>query len=79
MNLIMGITIPLWGTAAGASMVLFIKNALNCKLEKLLLGSAAGIMIAASVWSLLLPCIEASGDRGVPAWLPAAAGLAWCF
>ena len=52
--------IPFIGTALGASGVLFLKNGLGKRTEKAVLGFAAGVMIAASVWSLLLPAIEAS-------------------
>lgn len=65
------ILIPLAGTVLGSAMALFMKKQLNCCLEKVLLGFAVGVMIAASVWSLLLPSLEMSGDS----WIPAAAGF----
>ena len=50
--------IPLLGTTLGAAMVFFMKDNINAKIEKTLLGFAAGVMIAASVWSLLIPAID---------------------
>ena len=52
--------IPLLGTTLGAAMVFFMKDNINAKIEKTLLGFAAGVMIAASVWSLLIPAIDMS-------------------
>ena len=69
------VIIPFLGTALGAAMVFLMKAKIDAKLEKLLLGFAAGVMIAASVWSLLLPAIELSGERRGSAWIPAAAGF----
>lgn len=56
--------IPLLGTTLGAAMVFFMKDNINAKIEKTLLGFAAGVMIAASVWSLLIPAIDMSKNRG---------------
>ena len=56
--------IPLLGTTLGAAMVFFMKDNINAKIEKTLLGFAAGVMIAASVWSLLIPAIDMSRNRG---------------
>ena len=58
MSVIIGILIPFIGTSLGAFMVFFMKDKINEKIERLLLGFAAGVMIAASVWSLLIPAIE---------------------
>ena len=66
--------IPFAGTALGSMMVFFMRGKVNPKLEKTLLGFAAGVMIAASVWSLLIPSIEMSEAQGV-AWFPAAIGF----
>jgi len=64
-----------WGfTALGASLVFMFKG-LNKKILNIMLGFAAGVMIAASFWSLLLPAIEMMLGTGVPSWLPAAAGF----
>lgn len=67
--------IPFLGTALGSAMVFFMKKEMNQKLEKLLLGFASGVMIAASVWSLLIPSIEMSEEQGGLKWLPASAGF----
>jgi len=67
--------IPFLGTSLGSAMVFFMKKQMNRKLEKLLLGFAAGVMIAASVWSLLIPAIDMVREQGGSAWIPAAAGF----
>lgn len=67
--------IPLLGTSLGAAMVFFMKNEMNRKLEKMLLGFASGVMMAASVWSLLIPAIEMSEEQGGLSWLPATVGF----
>lgn len=68
--------IPFLGTTLGVAMVFFMKKELNSRLEKLLLGFASGVMIAASVWSLLIPAIEMAEEQGGRApWLPASAGF----
>lgn len=69
------VLIPFLGTSLGAAMVFFMRAKMNPKLEKLLLGFAAGVMIAASVWSLLIPAIEMAEEQGGNVWLPAAAGF----
>ena len=76
MELFLGLMIPFLGTFAGASCVLFMRNSLNALLEKILLGFASGVMVAASVWSLLIPAIEMSEDYGKWAFVPAASGYA---
>ena len=70
-----GVMIPFIGTTLGSAMVFFMKNQINRKLEKLLMGFAAGVMVAASVWSLLIPSIEMADGQGKIAWIPAAAGF----
>lgn len=67
--------IPFLGTTLGAGMVFFMREKMNPRLEKMLLGFAAGVMIAASVWSLLIPAIELSEEQNVTGWVPAAAGF----
>ena len=52
-----------------------MKNEMNKKVEKILLGFASGVMIAASVWSLIIPAIEMAGEQGKVAWIPAAIGF----
>ena len=69
------LTIPFAGTALGAAMVFLLKNGLGSRVKKLLLGFASGVMIAASVWSLLIPSIEMAEAQGKPAWLPALIGF----
>lgn len=67
--------IPFLGTVLGAAVVFLMKKEMNAGLEKLLLGFASGVMIAASIWSLLIPAIEMSEERGNFAWLPATVGF----
>ena len=74
-NILLGIFIPFAGTTLGSAMVFFMKKEMNQRLQKLLLGFASGVMIAASVWSLLIPAIEMAEDAGGIAWIPAAAGF----
>ena len=69
------VLIPFLGTTLGAAMVFFMKRQMISGLEKVLFGFAAGVMIAASVWSLLIPSIEMAGEQGGNAWFPAAAGF----
>ena len=75
MQLTIGILIPFLGTTIGSAMVFLMKNEINRKLEKFLLGFASGVMIAASVWSLLMPSIEMAEKQGVIAWVPASIGF----
>ncbi len=56
-------------------MVFLMRNKINKKIEKFLLGFAAGVMIAASVWSLLIPSIEMAKEQGIIAWIPASIGF----
>lgn len=62
-------------TTMGAAVVFFFAEEPRPQFQRAMLGFAAGVMTAASVWSLLLPAIEQAADFGVPGWLPAAAGL----
>lgn len=75
MELIFGLLIPFLGTTLGSGMVFLMKNEMNKKIEKLLLGFASGVMIAASVWSLLIPSIEMAENQNKLAWVPAAIGF----
>ena len=74
-NTAIGLLLPFAGTALGAAMVFLLRNELSARLQKLLLGFASGVMMAASVWSLLLPSIDIATEQGVTAWLPAACGF----
>lgn len=67
--------VPLLGTTLGAAMVFLMRNEMNARLEKALLGFAAGVMIAASVWSLLVPSIDMAAEQGVIPWVPALVGF----
>lgn len=62
-------------TTLGAAVVWFFPEEPRPQFQRAMLGFAAGVMTAASVWSLLLPAIQQAGDFGIPGWLPAAAGL----
>ena len=68
------ILIPFLGTSLGSALVLFSKNQLNPKLQKFMLGFASGIMIAASVWSLLIPSMKLAEDKGIVKYIPASVG-----
>ena len=63
-NVFYGILIPFLGTSVGAACVIFMKKNLNAHVQRALTGFASGVMVAASVWSLLLPSIEQSGKLG---------------
>lgn len=67
--------VPLLGTTLGAAMVFLMRKEMNARLEKALLGFAAGVMIAASVWSLLIPSIDMAAEQGVIPWVPALVGF----
>lgn len=70
-----GILIPFVGTTLGAAFVYLLKKEISMSLQRVLSGFAAGVMIAASVWSLLIPAMEMSEDMGRLAFVPAAAGF----
>ena len=70
-NTLLGIMIPFAGTALGSAMVFFMRKEMNDRLQKLLLGFASGVMIAASVWSLLIPAIEMAEQKGGVVMVPA--------
>lgn len=74
-KVICGILIPFAGTALGSACVLFLKNKLNPLVQRALTGFAAGVMVAASVWSLLIPAMEEAESMGQWAFVPAAAGF----
>lgn len=70
-----GILIPFLGTSLGAGCVFFLKNSLRDGIQRALTGFAAGVMVAASIWSLLIPAMEQAADLGRLAFFPAAAGF----
>lgn len=73
---IIGILVPFLGTSLGAALVFFLKKEIKPIIQKILLGFASGVMIAASVWSLLLPAIEMTENQNKIAWVPATVGFA---
>ena len=75
LNIFYGILIPFLGTSLGAACVFFMKNTLSDKIQRALTGFAAGVMVAASVWSLIIPAIEQSASMGKLSFLPAAIGF----
>ena len=75
MQLLIGLLIPFLGTTLGSALVFLMKDKLNKKVEKIILGFASGVMIAASIWSLLIPSINMAEEQGVTAWVPAASGF----
>lgn len=74
-NIWLGLLIPFMGTALGAACVLFMKKSLSMAVQKALGGFAGGVMVAASIWSLLIPALEQSAALGTWAFVPAAAGF----
>ena len=70
-----GILIPFLGTSLGAGCVFFLKKSLSNGIQRALTGFAAGVMVAASVWSLLIPAMEQAADLGRLAFFPAAVGF----
>lgn len=74
-HIYLGLLLPFLGTLLGASMAFLLRESMGVRLKKLLLGFASGVMIAASVWSLLIPSIEMSEAQSSLAWMPAAVGF----
>ena len=74
-NVALGLILPLVGTTMGAAMVFVLRREMGARLERALLGFAAGVMIAASVWSLLIPAMDMAESAGQSAWLPAVGGF----
>ena len=75
MQTFLGILIPFLGTTAGAACVFFMKKSLGDLVQRSLAGFAAGVMVAASIWSLLIPAIEQSAAMGTFAFFPALLGF----
>lgn len=76
MSIALGLLIPFVGTALGASMVFLLRDRMKPMLQKSLLGFASGVMVAAAVWSLLIPAIEMAEGMGKFSFIPAAVGFA---
>ncbi len=74
-DLSIGILLPFVGTVVGASCVLFAKNGFSLLIQRMLGGFAAGVMVAASVWSLLIPAMDYSSDMGAASFFPAVMGF----
>ena len=74
-TVVLGLLIPFIGTAAGAACVFFLRKDLKMSVQRALTGFAAGVMVAASVWSLIVPAIEQSADKERLAFLPAFIGF----
>ena len=75
MQLAVGLLLPFLGTTLGAACVFFMKGQMKPLVQKMLLGFASGVMVAASVWSLLIPAMDMSEEMGKYAFIPAAAGF----
>ena len=72
---LLGVLIPFLGTALGAACVFFMKKSMSDNVQRILTGFAAGVMVAASVWSLLIPAMEQSEGMGRLAFVPAVVGF----
>ena len=75
MNIFIGVMLPFLGTAAGAACVFFLKKQISANLQRVFSGFAAGVMVAASVWSLLIPAMNMSDGMGKLAFIPALVGF----
>ena len=75
MTLVIGLLIPLLGTMAGSAFVFMMRDGMSVRLQKSLLGFASGVMVAASVWSLLIPAMEMESGKGAWSVMPAAIGF----
>lgn len=74
-NVVMGLMIPFLGTTLGAACVFFMKKDINDKVQRALTGFAAGVMVAASIWSLLIPALEQSAAMGRLSFVPSVIGF----
>ncbi len=79
MEIILGLSLPFIGTLMGSFMVFFVKDKINNIFEKLLMGFAGGVMLAASIWSLILPSIELARNNNTIPFLPATIGIVLGF
>ena len=74
-NIALGVLIPFFGTSLGAAMVFVLKKSISNNIQKILTGFAAGVMVAASFWSLLSPALESSEYLGKLSFIPASVGF----
>lgn len=74
-DMFQGLMIPFVGTSLGAACVFFMKKTMSMNVQKALTGFAAGVMVAASIWSLIIPAMDQATDMGKLAFLPAVAGF----
>ena len=74
-NVILKLLLPFLGTSLGAGCVFFLKRGMNLRVQRALTGFAAGVMVAASIWSLLVPAMEQAEDMGQWAFFPAVVGF----
>lgn len=74
-EILKGVFIPFLGTVLGSACVFFMSKNLNRSIQRIMTGFAAGVMVAAAVWSLLIPALEQSASKGKLAFVPAAAGF----
>ena len=74
LGVLTGVLLPFVGTSLGAAMVFFLKDTISHNLQRILTGFAAGVMVAASFWSLLAPALEGSAHMGRLSFVPAAVG-----
>lgn len=74
-TIVIGLIIPLLGTMLGSAFVFLMKGEMSLRLQKTLLGFASGVMVAASVWSLLIPAMDMEAEKGTLSVLPAAVGF----
>ena len=72
---LLGILIPFIGTSFGSGFVFFIKDKINENIQKFTIGFASGVMIAASVWSLIIPSVEMAENQNIEKWIPASIGF----
>ena len=75
LNMILEIMVPMVGTTLGAACVFFLKGSMPPKTQKVMLGFASGVMVAASVWSLLIPSMDMSEHMGKLGFVPAVVGF----
>ena len=75
LKLILGVIVPFLGTSLGAFLVFFLKDNISVKFNKMMLGFAAGVMIASSVWSLIIPAINQSKYMGFWSFIPVFCGI----